>query len=518
MKRALKKKHPKNRREQGIASVVMAEERFEELWEEDRSDESRTDEPSESAPLHEDGGVPADSMEGEAGSAVSDILSTYLKQMGAIRMLTREQELALAQRLERLRQRYRRAALCNWSVLARVVETYEKIKDGQMSLERTIDVVPSRDVTADRIRTRLPRHLGKLRQLVQEAVSEASQLSGIRGQTARSQVRRTSWRRLQRAIALAEDLSPRTELIHAWTKELESQAARMAELTRQIGSGKEPTVEQRRELRKLMTALRAGPDELARLVKVIHRRRDEYLQARHEMARANLRLVVSLAKKYRGFGLSFADLIQEGNSGLMRAVDKFDHRLGFKFGTYATWWIRQGLTRALADFSRTVRVPSHQVTILRAIDRVRGELAAKHGRDPSLEQIAKALKVSLKEAELLTLAGRPAVSLDEGFTDEETGSLREILSDESASDPARVADQGLLKQRVAEVLRCLAPRDREILEVRFGLRDGQPQTLDEMARMFGVSKERVRQIETRALKKLREPQQRARLAGFAKAG
>jgi len=155
---------------------------------------------------------------------------------------------------------------------------------------------------------------------------------------------------------------------------------------------------------------------------------------------------------------------------------------------------------------------------LRAIDRVRGELAVKHGRDPSLEQIAKVLKVAPKEAGLLTVEGRPPVSLDEGSTDGDTGSLGEILSDANATDPALVVDQGLLKQRVTEVLRCLAPRDRDILEVRFGLRDGQPRTLDEAARMFGVSRERVRQIEVRGLKKLREPQQRARLAAFARAG
>jgi RNA polymerase primary sigma factor len=202
----------------------------------------------------------------------------------------------------------------------------------------------------------------------------------------------------------------------------------------------------------------------------------------------------------------------------MRAVDKFDHRLGFKFGTYATWWIRQGLTRALADLSRIVRMPSHQGTLLRAIDRVRGELAVKHGRDPSLEQIAKALQIAPAEAELLILAGRPPVSLDGTATDDQIDSLQEILSDDNTVDLVEVIDQALLKERVTEVLRCLTPRDRQVLEARYGLRDGQSRTLDEVAAMFGVTKERVRQIEMRGLKKLRDPEQRARLAGFARAG
>jgi RNA polymerase primary sigma factor len=492
MKRHFKKKEPENHQQQGPGSAEMAEEGFpEELWEEaEQAEESCEDESSDSAPLDEDGPVSAGSGENETGSAVGDTLTIYVKQMGAIPLLTRAQELELAGRLELFRQRYRRAGLCNWGVLARVVDTYEKIKDGQMLLERTIEVAPSRGLTADRVRAILPRHLHKLRQLVQDAAVEPTQQSRTRGHKVRWQARRANRRQLRRAVALAEALSPRIELIHAWTKVLESEVA----------------------------TLRVGPEELPRLTKIIRRRRDQYLQARHEMAQANLRLVVSVAKKYRGYGLSFADLIQEGNSGLMRAVDKFEHRLGFKFGTYATWWIRQSLTRALADLSRTIRVPNYQATMLRAIDRVRGELAVEYGRDPSLEEIANALKICPKEAELLTLAGRPPASLDERVTDEETGSLGEILSDENAGDPGRVVDLSLLKQRVADVLRCLAPRAREILEARFGLRNGQSRTLEEVAQVFGVTRERVRQIEARALEKLREPQHRARLAGFAEAG
>jgi RNA polymerase primary sigma factor len=419
-------------------------------------------------------------------------LPIYVKQMGAIPLLTRDQELALAQRLEHLRQRYRRAGLCNWSVLARVVETYEKIKAGQLSLERTMEVAPSRGLTADRVRALLPRHLTKLRRLVRDAVGEPWRPSRTRGQKVCRQDRRADRRELRQAVALAAALSPRIEHIHAWTKALENEVTRMP-----------PPI---------------GPEELWRLIKIIRRRREQYLQARHQLAQANLRLVVSLAKRYRGYGLSFADLIQEGNSGLLRAVDKFDHRLGFKFATYATWWIRQSLARALADLSRTIRVPSYQVTMLRAIDRMRCELAVKSGRDPSLAEIARALKICPKEAQVLTLAGRSPVSLDEPVTDEETGSLREILSDENANDPGHVVDQGLLKQRIADVLRCLAPRAREILEVRFGLRNGQSRTLEEVAQVFGVTRERVRQIEAAALEKLRQPQQRARLAGFAEAG
>jgi len=247
---------------------------------------------------------------------------------------------------------------------------------------------------------------------------------------------------------------------------------------------------------------------------VLECRRAAYQQTRGELAEANLRLVVSIAKHHRGQGLPFADLIQEGNSGLMRAVDKFDHRLGWKFGTYATWWIRQGITRALADQSRTIRVPCHQVSVLRALDRVRGKVTIEKGREATLEEIAAELRITPREVRALQAAGHHAASLDTPLADQE-GTLQDFLNDESAPDLGREVDHHLLQERLAEVLRCLPPRDREVIELRFGLKDGQARSLDEVAQVFGVSRERIRQIEARGLKKLRQPERRAPLAGFS---
>lgn len=501
MKQKAKKKEPDLLRKRGLGVAIRKGSFPEKLWEQE--------DPS---------AAPAEFLKNEASSSTDDAMGTYLKQMGAIPLLTRQQELELARRLETLRGRYRRAALWNWSILARVVDTFEQIQKGQLPLDRMIDVVPSREMTAERIRAKFPRHLRKLRLLVQEAAFEFPRMLRTIKPGSRSYLRHACWRQMDQAVALAEDLSPRTELLHAWMKELECQVDRMSKLARQLKSNRERLVEQRKELQNLMINVQATPDELAGLAKVVQRRRDVYQQARQQLAAANLRLVISVAKKYRGLGLSFADLIQEGNSGLMRAVDKFDHRLGFRFATYATWWIRQSITRALADFSRTVRVPSHQVSLLREMDRVRGELTVKYGREPTLAQIAKVLKVSPQETELLKVVGRQPVSLDEHFTEGGAGNLREILRDDNAVDPAQVADQGLLKKSVAEALRSLAPRDREVLEMRYGLRDGQPRTLDEVAKILGVTRERIRQIETRGLQKMRLPEQKARLVAFARAG
>jgi RNA polymerase primary sigma factor len=308
-------------------------------------------------------------------------------------------------------------------------------------------------------------------------------------------------------VAVAEKLSPRTELLDAWTRELEQQVD---------GLGKKKDRKHDVARRDWVLRLQATPEELRGLLQVIERRRAAYQHARRHLAETNLRLVVSIAKHYRGQGLSFADLIQEGNSGLMRAVDKFDHRLGWKFGTYATWWVRQGVTRALADHSRTVRVPSHQVSVLRAMDRVRGELMATQGSEPSIEEIAAALKIPEEEAQVLAKASRQPASLNGApGAEQDDASLQDFLGDADTPDLTREVDLRLLRERLDEVLRCLSPRYREVLELRFGLNDGHPQALDQIAERLGITRERVRQIEARGLEKLRHPDRRARLAGFA---
>jgi RNA polymerase primary sigma factor len=391
------------------------------------------------------------------------VLGMYLRQMGSIPLLNRKQELDLAQRLDKASQRYRRAALWNWDVLARVRASFEAVRAGESSLDRHIDVVPGLGLTAERIRARLGRLLGRLRKLLEERAGKKA---------------------LRQAVRLAEQLSPRMDLLQRWIEEVECHHS-ASEWTR-------------------------------RWARVVAGRRAVYQKARSELAEANLRLVVSIAKRYRGRGLAFGDLIQEGNSGLMRAVDKYDHRLGFKFGTYATWWIRQGITRALHDHARLVRVPCHHAATLASLERVREELVVQLGREPTLAEMARATDMTPEEVQSLRTVARHPLSLDEDFGDD--NNLQDCLADNSAEDPAQVADQHLLKDRVAEVLRCLAPRDREVIELRYGLKDGQARTLDEVASLLGVTRERVRQIEARGLLRLRQPERSEMLEDFASKG
>jgi RNA polymerase primary sigma factor len=391
--------------------------------------------------------------------------------MGSTPLLDRQQETELAERLDRLRRRYRHAALCSWPALGRLVETFTAIEAGRLPLRRHIDEVPSLGVSRDSVRRRLPGHLAELRRL----------LRGPAPQQHGRAARREDCRRLRAAVRLAEELAPRIELVDQWLTEV-------------------------------------GPQGPPRLRAVQQGRQGRYLRARNELASANLRLVVSIAKRYRGRGLPLADLIQEGNGGLLRAVARYDHRLGFKFSTYATCWVRQTITRALADLSRTVRVPCHQAATLAAVERVRGELAVRHGREPAEEEVAAALGVAAGELRALRAAGRPPLSLDEAFHGDQEGPPRmQLPGDAGAVAPGAEADRHLLKRRIAEVLQGLAPRDREVIELRFGLRDGRPRTLEEVARVFGLTRERVRQLERRGLARLREPGRRNRLADFAEA-
>jgi RNA polymerase primary sigma factor len=264
-----------------------------------------------------------------------------------------------------------------------------------------------------------------------------------------------------------------------------------------------------------MLELLATPEELAQMMRVIHPRQALYRQKRRELAEANLRLVVSIAKKYRNRGLPFADLIQEGNSALMRAVDKYDYRLGFKFGTYATWWIRQGVTRALTDSARTVRIPCHQVNMLSALDRVRGELTVQHGRAPTEDEVAAALGIRTSDAQVLHAARCQPASIHEPVGGDENANLEDYLHAAEDLSVSERLDRRSLQQRIEEVLQTLEPRDREVIELRYGLLDGRSRTLEEVAQHFRLTRERIRQIEGRALQRLRNPERRSRLAEFA---
>jgi RNA polymerase primary sigma factor len=465
--------------------------------------------------LDEDSEEPAEEASDNHGP--DDALGLYLREMGSIPLLNREQELALAKRLETARDHYREAAFLCPGILRRLHQTFVRIHEGQYHIDPTIEVVASLGLTRESILKRLQPHLRTLGQLLkQHAVAFNDYLSATSAR-ARHALRHKRWRILRKASKLAAELSPRTELLERWHQELLVQADETMTLARHLeASGlKGERGKRSKPLREAMVRVQGTPGELRLMVSTLLTRRRTYQRARRDLAEANLRLVVSIAKRYRGRGLPFADLIQEGNRGLMRAVDKYEHRLGFKFGTYATWWIRQGIQRALHDNGRTVRVPCHQISTLAAIERVRGELILDLGREPTVEEIAAKLGVKPEETRSLRVVGRHPVSLNEPVSGEGERALEDFLSDHGSTTPGEFVDLVLLRDRIGEVLRSLSPREREVIEYRFGLKDGHAKTLDEVAHLYGITRERIRQIEARGLLKLRQPGRSRRLEQFA---
>jgi RNA polymerase primary sigma factor len=240
----------------------------------------------------------------------------------------------------------------------------------------------------------------------------------------------------------------------------------------------------------------------------------DYEQVKRELSSGNLRLVVSIAKKYRNRGLSFLDLIQEGNTGLMRAVDKYEYRRGFKFSTYATWWIRQAITRAIADQARTIRIPVHMIDVLSRLRNVAKQLQQELRREATCEEIAKVADVSVEETRRVLSIGRQPVSLDRPVGESEDSSFGEFLEDSSSDNPVLSASQCLLRDKIDGLLKTLTYREREIIRLRYGLGDGYTYTLEEVGRIFKVTRERVRQIEAKAVKKLQHPVRCQQLEGF----
>jgi RNA polymerase primary sigma factor len=384
-----------------------------------------------------------------------------------------------------------------------------------------VKVSLTENLEKDKIMARMPHNLRTLEHLMEQNQEDFAHLIDTStSDDEKRRLRRVLRVRRRKAVTLVEELSIRTQKVQPLMKKLEQMSARMDELEQQIEllkdnrSAREDRANAEKELHDYMLLTMEEPFTLRKRVEVMRKRFIEYEQAKKELSGGNLRLVVSIAKKYRNRGLSFLDLIQEGNTGLMRAVDKYEYRRGYKFSTYATWWIRQAITRAIADQARTIRIPVHMIETMSKLRNVSKKLLQEMGREPTIEETARAANISVEETRRVLKISRHPISLDRPVGESEDSYFGEFIEDDAAESPVQAATQEMLKDKIDQVLKTLTYREREIIKLRYGLGDGYTYTLEEVGRIFKVTRERVRQIEAKAVRKLQHPVRSRQLEGF----
>ena len=461
-------------------------------------------------------------IDGEDNSrGTEDPIRMYLSQMGEIPLLTREEEIFLAKQIEVSRRRFRRALLTSEFALNFCHETLLKVHRSELPFDRTIKVSMTESLEKEQILGRMPINLATIGNIRQRDLEDYAKLKSTElSATERAEIQQRLTERRRRCVTLLEELSLRTQRLQPCMKRLEQISNRMTELHEQINSLRNLTSAEdericlQKELDDLRELTKETPGSMAAQTLTTRQRHGEYDKAMRDLSGGNLRLVVSIAKKYRNRGMTFLDLIQEGNTGLMRAVDKYEYRRGYKFSTYATWWIRQAITRAIADQARTIRVPVHMIETMTRLRAAARTLLQDIGREPTVEEMAELAGIPMDEARRVMRISRQPISLDKPIGESDDSAFGDFLEDRSTESPVSNAASEMLKDKIDTVLKTLTYREREIIKLRYGLGDGYTYTLEEVGRIFKVTRERVRQIEAKAVRKLQHPVRSRQLQGF----
>ena len=453
-----------------------------------------------------------------------DPVRQYLTEMGKFPLLEREKELRLAKTIEKSRLKFRARLLeCDY-VMQIAVRTLCRVRDKDIPASKNLKSADGSKSKKDGKDNRLARFPADLQTLDRMLARNREDYFVATCKTQPREVREKAWRdlayRRRRAVRLVEELGLRGQRIESTFSTLERYSARVDELQREIQASRAANrpPEERflwiMEYRNILQLTLETPTSLRNRVRDARRIFAEYQEAKQGLSKGNLRLVISIAKRYRNRGLTFLDLIQEGNAGLMRAVDKFEHRRGFKFCTYATWWIRQAITRAVADQSRTIRIPVHMSETMHAFRSKTRELTQQLGREPSIEEIATASESTIAETNRILQMARFPISLDRPVGSSEDSHFVEMIPDVASTNPSDQAQIINLRRRLNKVLKTLSYRERETIKLRYGLGDGHSYTLEEVGHIFKVTRERIRQIEAKAVKKLQQPARSKELVGF----
>jgi len=451
---------------------------------------------------------------------IDDPVRMYLTQMGEIPLLTREQEISLARKIELTRMAFRRKVLESDYCARAVIEILQRVHDGMLPFDRTMKMSTTENLVRAVVKKRLPQNIATVNKLLEcNAVIFKKYLDGHKIEETKKNIKQI-YRNRRKIATLLEELRLRTSRVQPMMKRLQGIQHKIRQLQQIIENGPnrdytaEDIVVMKQELDGLGDLILETPKQLDKRLRAIEAVYAQYEQAKRQLSGGNLRLVVSIAKKYRNRGLSFLDIIQEGNTGLMRAVDKYEYRRGYKFSTYATWWIRQAITRSIADHARTIRIPVHMIETMSKLRTVSKTLLQKFGREPTIEEIAEEAQMSVSEARRVLKISKHPFSLDRPIGESEDSYFGDFIEDNSIDSPVQSAAQEMLKDRIDHVLKTLTYREREIIKLRYGIGDGYTYTLEEVGRIFKVTRERVRQVEAKAIRKLQHPVRSRKLEGF----